>query len=135
MVIQWNTVKRRKVRFKLLCGKLLKVQKLYFTPHIRLTGRQRLTKLRVETFVSYILLIVLLILALQWVHIYYEVHKSIHIENVTFVHTGYTSISCYSNYRDTSICCADKHYLTTIFLNNSRKTVEIYECYKFKDLE
>ena len=92
-------------------------------------------KLRVETFVSYLLLILLLILALQWVYFYYEVHKSIHIENVTFVHTGYTPISCYSNYRGTSICCADKHYFTTTFINNSKKTVGIYECYKFKDLE
>jgi len=135
MDTQRNVVKRRKIRFKLFCGKLLKVQKLYFTPHARLTGRQRLTKLRIETFISYLLLIVLLILALQWLHIYYEVHKSIHIENVSFVHTGYTSISCYSNYRHTSICCADKHYFTTTFLNNSRKTIGIYECYKFKDLE
>ena len=135
METQRNVVKRRKDRFKVLCANILKLLKIYFTPHIRLTGRQRLTKLRVETFVSYILLIVLFILALQWVCFYYEIHKKIHIENVTFVHTGYTSISCYSNYRDTSICCADKHYFTTTFLNNSRKTVRIYECYKFKDFE
>jgi len=134
MITQRNVVKRRKVRFKLFCGDLLKLLKIYFTPHIRLTGRQRLTKLRVETFASYLLLILLLILALQWVYFYYEVHKSIHIENATFFRTGYTSINCYSNYRGTSICCADKHYFTTTFINNSKKTVGLYECYKFKDL-
>ena len=135
MDLQGNILRKRKVRFKLLCDNLLKSLIIYFTPHTRLTGRERLRKLRVETFISYLLLILLLILAFQWTHIYSKVHKSIHIENATFFRTGFTPISCYSNYRDVSICCADKHYFTATFLNNSRKTIRVYECYKFEDLE
>ena len=132
MIVQGNAVKRRKVRFKLLHKKLVKLLKLYLTPNIRLTGRQRLTKLRIETFLSYILLLVLLILGIQYIYIYYEVHKDIHIENITFPKTGYTSISCYSNYKGTNLCCADNPYLITSFINNSRRPVATYECYKFK---
>ena len=125
----------RRNRFKLLYKKLVRLLKLYLTPNIRLTGRQRLKKLRGDKLLSFILLVLLIILALQCVHIYHKVHRSIHIENVTFTRTGYTSLSCYSNYRGTILCCSDKPYLITSFINSSKNPVETYECYKFKKLE
>jgi len=135
MIAQRNIVKRRETRLKLLCGKLVKLLKLYLTPNTKLTGRQRLTKLRIETFLSYLLLVVLIIFTLQCVYLYYKVHGSIHIENIKYVHTGYTNVSCYSNYRGTTICCANRPYLTTNFINDSRKPFRTYECYKFKDID
>jgi len=135
MIAQRNIVKRRKSRLKLLCGELVKLLKLYLSTNAKLTGRQRLTKLRIETFLSYLLLVVLIILALQCVYLYHKVHRSIHIEDDKYVHTGYTNVSCYSNYRGTTICCADKPYLITSFINSSKNPVETYECYKFKDID
>ena len=113
MIFWRNILKRRKNKFKLLCENLVRLLKLYLTPNTKLTGRQRLTKLRIETFLSYILLLVLIILALQSAFIYYKVHRSIQIESVTFARTGLTSLSCYSNYRGTILCCADDPYLNT----------------------
>lgn len=127
--------RRRKSRLKLLCRELVKSLKLYITPNIRLTGRQRLRKLRVDNLLSFILLVLLIILALQCVFIYYKFHRSIHVENVTYTRTGLTSLSCYSNYKDTTLCCAEMPYIITSFINSSKKPVEIYECYKFKDID
>jgi hypothetical protein len=110
----------------------IKLLKIYLARNERLTGKQRLTKLRVETFFSYVLLIILLILGILYIYIYYEVHHDIHIENIEFPKTGYTSISCYSNYRGTNLCCADNPYLMTSFVNSSKRPIATYECYKFK---
>ena len=125
-----NIIKRIKLKhlYKLFVRQL----KLYLTRNEKLTGRQRLTKLRIETLLSYILLVVLLLLGLQYIYIYYEIHNAIHIENITFPKTGYTSISCYSNYKGTNLCCADNPYLITSLINNSRKPFGTYECYKFQ---
>jgi hypothetical protein len=125
----------RRNGFKLLYKKLVKLLKLYTTPNIRLTGRQRLRKLRVDRLLSFILLVLLIILALQCAHIYHKVHRSIHIENVTFVRTGYTSLSCYYNYRGTILCCANNPYLITSFINSSKNSVETFECYKFQKIK
>ena len=135
MITQRNVVKIKEISLKQFCGKPTKLLKLYLTPNTKLTGRQRLKKLRIETFLSYILLLVLIILALQSALIYHKAHKSIHIMNVTFARTGYTSLSCYSNYRGTILCCADDPYLVTSFINNSWKPFGTYECYKFKDID
>ena len=110
----------------------IKLLKIYLARNERLTGKQRLTKLRVETFFSYVLLIMLLILGILYIYIYYEVHHNIHIESIEFPKTGYTSISCYSNYKGTNLCCADDPYLITNFINNSRRPIATYECYKFR---
>ena len=135
MTNQRNVIKRRKFRLKRFRGKLAKLLKLYLTPSIRLTGRQRLRRLRIDSLLSLILLVLLIMLALQCVFIYYKFHRNIHIENVTYTQTGLTSLSCYSNYKDTTLCCAEKPYIITSFINSSKKPVEIYECYKFKDID
>ena len=49
----------------------IKLLTIYLTRNERLTGKQRLTKLRVEKFFSYILLIMLLILGILYIYIYY----------------------------------------------------------------
>lgn len=131
---QRNVVKRGQFRLKQFWRKLTKLLKLYLTPDIRLTGRQRLRKLRLDSLLSFILLVLLIILALQCVFIYYKFHRSIHIENVTYSRTGLTSLSCYSNYKGTTLCCAEKPYVITSFINSSKNPVETYECYKFKDI-
>ena len=110
----------------------IKLLKVYLTRNEKLTGKQRLTKLRIETLLSYILLVMLLILGILYVYIYHEVHNDIHIENIKFPKTGYTSISCYSNYKGTNLCCADNPYLMTSFVNSSKRPIATYECYKFK---
>jgi len=135
MITQRNVLKRGNARLKLLCEELVRLLRLYITPNIRLTGRQRLRKLRIDSLLSFILLVLLIILALQCVLIYYKVHRSIHVENVTYARTGLTSLSCYSNYKDTTLCCAEKPYLITSFINSSKNPVETYECYKFKDID
>jgi hypothetical protein len=110
----------------------IKLLTIYLTRNERLTGKQRLTKLRIETFFSSILLIMLLILGFQYVYIYYEVHHDIYIENIEFPKTGSTPVSCYSNNRGTNLCCADNPYLMINIVNSSRRPIAIYECYKFK---
>ena len=128
-------VKTGGVKLKHLWKLSVKLIKLYFTPNTKLTGRQRLMKLKVENMLSYLLLILLIIFALQCAYIYHKFHNAIHLENIRYEKTGYTNLSCYSNYRDTTICCADRPYLTTRFINDSRKPFGTYECYKFENLE
>jgi len=113
----------------------VRILNLYLTQNTKLTGRQRLTKLRVENILSCLLLILLFIFALECAYIYYKFHNAIHFENIRFEKTGYTPLSCYSNYRGTVICCADRAYLKTRFINDSEKPYETYECYKFKDID
>jgi len=124
-------IKTKRVNFKSLYRKYLMLLKLYFTEDIKLSSRQRLVKLRIHNFLSYVLLTVLLIAILIWALVYFEIHHGIHFENVSYGRTGVTSISCYNNYRGLIICCADKPYFSVRTLNSSRKPFGVYECYKF----
>ena len=123
------------IKLKHLYRFAVRILNLYLIPNTKLTGRQRLKKLKVENILSYLLLIALLIFALECAYIYYKFHNAIHFENIRFEKTGYTPLSCYSNYRDTLICCADRPYLKTSFVNKSRKPFGTYECYKYKEID
>ena len=123
------------IKLKHLYRFAVRILNLYLTQNTKLTGRQRLMKLKVENMLSYLLLILLFIFALQCAYIYYKFHYAIHLENIRFDKTGYTNLSCYSNYRDTLICCADRPYLKTSFINSSRKPLRTYECYKYEDID
>lgn len=105
--------------------------KLLMVKDRRLTVKQRLQKLMVERFLwlaTILLLIVMLMLA------FYLIPSTVHLENGDFPKTGITPVSCYNNNRGTLICCADKPYSTTQFLNSSRKAFDIHECYKFSEI-
>jgi len=132
---KWNVFKMGWIKLKHLYRFAVRILNLYLTQNTKLTGRQRLTKLRVENILSCLLLILLFIFALQCAYIYYKFHYAIHLENIRFDKTGYTNLSCYSNYRDTLICCADRPYLKTSFINSSRKPLRTYECYKYEDID
>jgi hypothetical protein len=124
------------MRLKHRHKRIVQLLKLYYTPSAKLTGKQRLTKLKIGEVLSYILLILLIILALLGVFTYYKVHNSIHIHNITYSNMGHTSMSCYSNFRNTRICCSDDPSLTIRFKNNSKKKpFRVYECSKFKKIE
>ena len=123
------------VKSKNFYGNFVRLLKLYLTPNARLSGRQRLRKLRIDTLISNIILVLLIMAILLSILSYYKIHHSIYIENATYVQTGKTSLSCYSNARGTMICCADKSYLTTRFINSSRKPLGTYECYKYEDID
>jgi hypothetical protein len=124
------------MRLKHCYKRIVKQLKLYHTPSAKLTGKQRLAKLRMGEVLSYILLMLLIILALLGVFTYYKVHHSIHIYNITYSNMGHTSMSCYSNYINTRICCSDDPSLTVRFKNNStKKPFRVYECSKFKEIE
>jgi len=132
---QRNVFKMGWIKLKHLYRFAVRILNLYLTQNTKLTGRQRLMKLKVENMLSYLLLILLIIFALQCAYIYHKFHNAIHLENIRYEKTGYTNLSCYSNYRDTLICCADRAYLKTSFINDSRKPFGTYECYKYEDID
>jgi hypothetical protein len=132
---QENVLKMGWIKLKHLYRFAVRILNLYLTQNTKLTGRQRLMKLKVENMLSYLLLIFLIIFALQCAYIYYKFHNAIHLENVRFEKTGYTNLSCYSNYIGTTLCCADRPYLKTRFVNESRKPFGTYECYKYSDID
>ena len=115
-------------------NKCLKLLKIYLTPNKKLTARQMLTKLKIEALLSYILLILLIVLAIECTYLFYKFHKSIHVGNVSYAKTGLTSIHCYSNHLNTILCCADRPYITINFTDHSKKSFAKFECYKFKTL-
>lgn len=122
-------------KLKRTCKKVEKFIGFYITPNKKLSARQRLKKLRFETILSYILLLAIILLFLESAFIYYSIHHSTHAEHAYYPQTGATSLSCYTDYRDTKICCADKPYLTTEIIDDSHLPFETYECYKYKAID
>ncbi len=108
---------------------------LYRMPDERLSGRQRLRKLRLLRYLLSILVIVSVMWSVLMVLIYLQVQSGIHIENAPYVHTGKTSVNCYRSFHGGLICCAEKPMFKRQYLNSTRKPVAGYECYKYQEID
>jgi len=127
--MKWNKTELVKIKQSLRSFRTM--LKLDFTPNTKLTGRQRIKKLKTEDLLLNILLVIVILLTFLSGFAYYQIHRTVHFENITYTKSGLTSISCFNSFKDSITCCADNPYLITKLINLT-ETTGIYECYRFK---
>jgi len=112
--------------------RIKKDTKLYFRGNHHLTTRQKMRWQEIEIILLRITLILCLILALELGYIYYDLHHSIQIDDGEFLITGSTAMDCYFKSWGARVCCANRSFAITRYLDNSHPPYETSECYLFK---